>query len=337
MVSWHMLTHPSFPRMLAFAVIQPFNFVAEGFVLLAGAAVGLKILGNRSRPSTLFRRAGAMLAVHYALVLFVLVLSAGERVMGWTVQVKAMPRSMWEVATLSYQPYLADVLSVFVFLFAAAPAFQLVYRRFGAIALGATSAMIFFTASTFPLNTAGAFDFNSWQVVFVAGMLLGVNYELLIARWKNASNRSIMIWVLLFLGACLVRALIGPDGAPLPGWRGFLTFSRKPLTIARLVYIGSEMMVIALFTVKWWDAISESFIVRRIVALGRYSLAVFVCSVVLDYLLKAACTELRLSFPMNVVAWLVELTLLFVLADVLDGRRAARRPLSVAASELVTN
>jgi len=40
MVSWHLLTHPSFPRWLAFGVIQPFNFVAEGFVLLAGASVG---------------------------------------------------------------------------------------------------------------------------------------------------------------------------------------------------------------------------------------------------------------------------------------------------------
>jgi hypothetical protein len=311
--------------------------VAEGFVLLAGLAVGLKIRENRSRPSMLFRRAGAMLAVHYALVLFVLVFSAGERVMGWTVQASATPRNIWEVATLSYQPYLADVLSVFVFLFAAAPLFQLVYQRFGAIGLGATSAVIFFTASTFPLNTGGAFDFNSWQVVFLGGMLFGANYESLIARLKNTSNRAIMIWALLLVGAGLVRALIGPDGAPLPGWRGYLMFSRKPLTVARIVYIGLEMMVIALLTVKWWDAISKSFIVRQIAALGRYSLPVFVSSVVLDYLLKAACTELRLSFPTNLVVWLVELTLLFMLADVLDGRTAARRRPSVAASELVTN
>ena len=337
MVSWHLLTHPSFPRLLAFAVIQPFNFVAEGFVLLAGAAVGLKIAGKRSRPSTLFRRAGAMLAAHYALVVFVLVLSAGERVMGWTVQMTATPQSIWDVATLSYQPYLADVLSVFVFLFAAAALFQLVYQRFGAIGLGTTSAAIFFTASTFPLNTGGAFDFNSWQVFFVAGMLFGANYESLIAGLRNASNRSIVICVLLFAGACFVRALIGPDGAQLAGWRGYLTFSRKPLTVARVVYIGLEMMVIALLTVKWWDAISKSFIVRQIVALGRYSLPVFMCSVVLDYLLKAACTELGLSFPINLVVWLVELVLLFVLADLLDGRTAARRQPSVAASELVAS
>jgi hypothetical protein len=103
-----------------------------------------------------------------------------------------------------------------------------------------------------------------------------------------------------------------------------------------VLYIGLEMTVIALFTVKSWDTISKSFIVTRLVALGRYSLPVFVCSVVLDYLLKAVCTELRLSFPMNLLAWLVELIVLFALADVLDGRLAARRRLTVGASKLAT-
>jgi hypothetical protein len=97
------------------------------------------------------------------------------------------------------------------------------------------------------------------------------------------------------------------------------------------------MVVIALFTVKWWDTISKWFIVTRIVALGRHSLGVFACSVVLDYLLKAACTELSLSFPINLLAWLVELILLFVLADVLDSRVADRRQLAVAAPGLAAN
>jgi len=54
-----------------------------------------------------------------------------------------------------------------------------------------------------------------------------------------------------------------------------------------------------------WDAISRWFIVARIAALGRHSLEVFVCSVVLDYLLKAGCTAIGVAFPTNLVSGLV--------------------------------
>jgi len=338
MVSWHLLTHPSFPRWLAFGVIQPFNFVAEGFVLLAGASVGLKIAQHRSAPSLLFRRAGAMLAVHYALVLFVVLLSVGERTLGLPNQLPAMPGSFWAVVTLRYQPYLADVLSVFVFLFAAAPIFQFVYQRLGAIGLVTLSGLLFISASVFPLNGGGAFVFNSWQVFFVAGMLFGANYVSQMASWKRVSTGSVVALILLFAAACVVRAAIaGPDGAQLPGWRAYMMFDRKPLTVARVVYIGLEMMVIAVVTVKWWDAICRWFIVARIATLGRHSLEVFVCSVVLDYLLKAACTAVGIAFPANLLVWLGELVLLFVLADVLSGRVARRRQLPVVVSELATN
>ncbi len=338
MVSWHLLTHPSFPRALAFAVIQPFNFVAEGFVLLAGTAIGLKIARKRAEPLQLLRRAGSLLATHYALVAFVVLLAVAERKFGFTVQLSAMPRSVWDVVRLTYQPYLADVLSVFVFLFAAAPVFQFVYGRAGSRGLAATSVLIFLTASMVPINAGGAFDFNTWQLVFAAGMLFGVNYTTFIANWKAHSTRLIAVFAIVFVGAFLVRAFIaGPDGTQLSGWRAYLSFSRKPISVPRLVYIGSEMMVIALLTVRWWERISASIVVRKIVTLGRASLPAFACSVVLDYLLKAVCTELRLSFPVNLVVWLVEVALLLVLADVLNGRDSTKRVRSVARSELAVN
>ncbi len=338
MVSWHLLTHPSFPRPLAFAVIQPFNFVAEGFVLLAGAAIGLKIARKRFVSSALLRRAGSLLALHYALVAFVLVLAVIERKLGLAVQLSAFPRNVGDVITLSYQPYLADVLSVFVFLFLAAPLFYFVYSSLGAIGLVVASAVIFATASLFPINTGGAFDFNSWQVVFVAGILFGANYESILASWKTHSARLLTIFVVVFAAAFLVRAFIaGPDGAHLPGWRGYLAFSRKPLSIARMVYIAAEMAMIALLTVRWWDSICNSFIVARIVALGRSSLEVFACSVVLDYLLKAVCTDLKLMFPVNLIAWGIEVMVLVALADALNGRVSRTPVRAVTASEFAVN
>jgi hypothetical protein len=335
MASWHLLTHPSFPRWLSFAVIQPFNFVAEGFVLLAGAAVGMKIVRRRAAVSAQFRRAGQMLTVHYALVAFVVLLAVVERKVGMTPQLSVLPHDVWSVVNLTYQPYLADILSVFVFLFAAVPAFRLVYERFGPIALAALSAVIFSTASLFPLNVGGAFDFNSWQAVFVLGILFGTAAESGIASMQRTSNIALMAWVSLFVAVAVVRAVVaGPDGTVLPGWRAYLAFSRKPLSIARLSYIVLEMWVIAVVTVKWWDAISKWPVAQRVASLGRYSLEVFVCSVVLDYVLKAACTELGLSFPANLLLWGTELLALFALAGWLASRGVERRPLPVAVSRL---
>jgi hypothetical protein len=339
MVSWHLLTHPSFPRALAFAVIQPFNFVAEGFVLLAGAAVGLKIVQQRYAPSPLLRRVGVLLTTHYALVSFVVLLAVVESKLGLTVQANAVAASVWNVINFSYQPYLADVLSVFVFLFAATPVFQLVYDRLGPRWLAGVSVAVFLTSSMFVVNAGGAFDFNTWQLVFVAGILFGVNYRAQMASWKNNSTRWIVIAAVVFAAAFVVRVFIaGPDGSHLSGWRAYLTFSRKPLTVARLVYIGSEMMVIGLLTVRWWEQISTFSIVARIVMLGRSSLVVFTCSVVLDYVLKAVCTNLRLSFPMNIAVWMFELAVLFAVADVLNGRALQKRNRAAAtASQFAIN
>jgi hypothetical protein len=338
MVSWHLLTHPSYPRVLAFAVIQPFNFVAEGFVLLAGVALGLKIARSRWTTPALLRRAGSILASHYVLVLFVVALAAAEQRVGLQPQVPALPTDAWAILSLQYQPYLADVLSVFVLLFLASPLFGLIYTRFGGPALLGVSVGIFATARMFPINANGAFDFNTWQLVFAAGMLLGAHLDAVLARWTVASAATIAAWILVFVAAAAVRLFIaGPDGVELPGWRGYLTFSRKPLSIARLVYIGSEMMVIALITAKCWAYVSDWRVISRIAMLGRYSLQVFFSSVVLDYLFKAACTYLGISFPANLLVWMIELAALFALAGLLDGRTAARPRRPVVVSSLAVS
>jgi hypothetical protein len=337
MASWHLLTHPSFPRWLAFGVIQPFNFVAEGFVLLAGTSIGLQIARNRFAPRRMWRRAGVILLIHYGLVAFVVLLATAERSLGLAVQVASMPKSVWSILDLNYQPYLADILSVFVFFFAVTPIFEFIYRTFGARILIGVSVLLFFTARVFPLNAAGAFVFNSWQVFFVAGMLFGATYERQIVRLQSASRRTLVIWVVLFALACTVRVTIGGrDGAVLAGWQSYLAFNRNPLTVARIAYIGSEMVVIALFTLRWWHRLAESFFVQGIAALGRHSLEVFACSVVLDYLLKAFCTRFALAFPTNLIVWLFELVILFGLVYVLDGWNVGR-PLRVRSSELAVN
>jgi hypothetical protein len=157
-------------------------------------------------------------------------------------------------------------------------------------------------------------------------MLLGVNYEDRVRSWSRTSVASIAGWTLLFMAVAAVRAFwAGPDDSKLPGWQSILVFSRKPLTVARIVYIGLEMFVIALVTVKWWERLSRSWIVTAIAKLGPWSLEVFVLSVILDYLLKAACTAWAITFPVNLLAWVIDLLVLYAFSLVLARRAAARR------------
>ena len=119
MVSWHLLTHRSYPRGLAFCVIQGFNFVAEGFVFLAGASIGLVAArpgAARDLDARCLRRAVRLLLAHYAVVTALAIPALVDHV--GTDRVVATAR---EILTLQYQPYLGDVLTVFVFLFALTP------------------------------------------------------------------------------------------------------------------------------------------------------------------------------------------------------------------------
>jgi len=317
MASWHLLTHQSFPQTLAFSVIQPFNFVAEGFVLLAGTAVGLQFVNGTLSAGRLLRRAGEMLLVNYGLIGFVVVLSSIEVHSGLPVQARP-PGSIWDVLVLHYQPYLADVLTVFVFLFATAPVFTMVYERWAASGLVLLSAGLFATAHLFPLNSQGAFVYNSWQIFFVAGFLLGVHYRALVERKVSAG--LLVSVLLLFVGIAAFRFVAGQDGAATDGWGALYVFSRKPLTIARVTYIGLQLLVIGLFTLRWWPWLARTLAVRSIASLGRFSLHVFVASVILDYLLKLVLDLHAIVFPANLLLWAGELAVLFVLSRALMWR-----------------
>src|SRR5688572_14374440 len=325
MVSWHLLTHPSYPRWLAFAVIQPFNFVAEGFVMLAGVTVGLQSARRRIGFAPLLRRAATILLVNYALMLFIIAVGVVERRFAVPTPVH-LPDSWFQVLTLHYQPYLADVLTLFVFLFAASPLFEYVRRGFGDLALAALSAALFFTASVFPLNEHGAFIFNSWQIFFVAGIIAGARYAAGAQPWHLPTAAQIAVAAAAFTGIAAMRWLVsGPDIQRVEGWQTLVVFSRKPLTIARVAYVSLEMLLIALVTLRWWSAIRDLAVVQWITLLGQQSLAVFVASVMLDYLLKALCDVWALRTPANLVLLAVEFLILFGVASVMR-RRPERRP-----------
>ena len=334
MVSWHILSDfppvecPSYPKWLSFPVIQGFNFVAEGFVLLAGVAVGIVVArrpGKPLRAGRFLRRAVNLLLVHYAVAVVLLLLFHAPNAAGPTPQ-----GSWWQasraILTLAYQPYLGDILSVFVLLFAATPVFLAVQKAFGSRVLFGLSLAVYLAANLLPasaaanwqaaleLNHHGAFDFNSWQFVFVCGMLLGQHHRELIGRVQRSFWPLLAIGCLGFLVAGGYRFTVELGVSWTEGLPGFLRFDRHPLTPPRAVYIALQMFLIALLTIRLWDRLAGLWVVRAIVLFGRNSLVVFVWSILLDYALKAAVGALGWGFPLNLSAWAAALVVLYLVA-----------------------
>jgi len=337
MVSWHILDNPSIPTWLSFGIIQSFNFVAEGFILLAGAAVGIvaaRAPGGRPPAARFLHRAVQLLLVHY--IMAVVLLVGFHAPNAWT----STPdgpfwKVAWSILALEYQPPLGDILSVFVFLFAATPVFLAIQRRFGSRVLFAASLALYVASNLAPqlvsakwlaaveLNHFGAFDFNTWQLVFVCGILFGQHREPIMARAGGRFWTWLAISLLAFAAVSGYRLQVETH----EGWSDrlpeVLLFSRHPLSPARLVYTAMQMLLIGLITVRFWNRFADTWPARTVVLFGQHSLTVFVASVFLDYLLKAAIGGLGDQLPIGLAAWAIEVTALYFVAAY--GRRATRR------------
>ncbi|MGD9646040.1 MAG: OpgC domain-containing protein [Pirellulales bacterium] len=320
MVSWHLMSHPSYPRALAFAVIQSFNFVAEGFVLLAGASIGLQF---RRRPETISQpgphlaRAGRFLILHW-LVAAALVVLISSTSLYEPVPSQSMGQWASEIVTLQFQPYLGDVLSVFIFLFALTPLMLLVLRRAGPWALAALSVAVFAVAVAWPrlaaLNAHGAFVVNGWQIYFVLGILFGRRYAEVLAAWRRRPN----VWLAANVAICVAIAAYRLAIELNPEWEarvpGMLRFERHPLTLARTVEMLADMHLVALLTARFWPWIEPRRVTGWLVRFGRQSLRVFVVSIGLDYLICGVLTATGWGLPANVALWWLDLLVLYGVA-----------------------
>jgi hypothetical protein len=333
MVSWHLLTHPSYPRWLAFGVIQSCNFVAEGFVFLAGASVGLVAsrsafiapLGLRS-----IHRALQLLLAHYSVAAVLAIGFPQASRSGITPDLSGVPKLVGDILLLRYQPYLGDVLSLFVFLSAMTPILLALYRATGELGLLCSSLGVYLATVLLPalhseqwraaleLNRHGAFDVNSWQLVYVLGILFGGRYTTIVTRaWPDLRRYLLMATVVFALLLCCRLSLEHSEfwARRLPS---ALLFGRHPLGLPRMVYILAQMMLIGLITIRFWDRSKGSRIARVLILFGRNSLVAFVGSIFLDYLLKAMMDTMGWGTPLNVVIWIAELSTLYGLVRYLD-------------------
>lgn len=327
MIAWHLFSHPAFPRYLSFPLIQALNFVAEGFVLLAGLSVGLLAARSPERACLIgrwLRRAGLFLIVHYALNLVLIALGFASPSSNATSRYTT--GSLLAVLTLSWQPYLGDVLSLFAFLSLLTPLILRLRRK-----LGDTGILVFSTfigigtlliesCANWPrphsieLNATGAFDVNTWQMVYVAGIVIGGRYEAILAAIHRSFARTTCLFLCLFATLFILRMVI--DGRP--AWIGLppvlFTFQRHPLGLPRLLYILAQIGLVGLLTIRLWPTIADTVAIRIFQTFGRASLIVFVASVFLDYAAKLILDQPGSDVRHGLLACAVVFPMLYFLA-----------------------
>ena len=175
------------------------------------------------------------------------------------------------------------------------------------------------------LNHRGAFDVNSWQLVYVLGILFGGHYATIVSRARQHYRRSFWIALAAFALLAGFRFNVERGGSwagRLPDW---LRFERHPLSPARGAYIALQILLIGLVTIRHWDGLRDSAAVRIVVSFGRNSLGVFIGSIFLDYLLKAAMDAGGWGPSLNLALWFAELGVLYALAR-WSGRPASPPP-----------
>lgn len=162
---------------------------ATGFVLLAGLVIGMvqrRIALPTSAMLMLVRRARLVWLSQVAIVLFALLVAPWDRMVPVATptagEVGGWGSGVWQAVTLRLNPIDADILSLYVVLFAAAAAAVLLLRaRLPWVVVTVSSAvyvwgMVHPSVTALPRTAAGPgshFDIAGWQALFVLALVAG--------------------------------------------------------------------------------------------------------------------------------------------------------------------
>jgi hypothetical protein len=299
MLVWITLTH--LPTGASRFVNQPFGFIsaAEGFIFLSALFTGRIYFrlaeqdGYRAMTFKLWGRTVRLYVYHafllaFAFLVAVPIASRGNRpglhnLLDFYFMVGAR-QSVTEAFLLIYRPPLLDILPMYIIFLALTSAGLVLARRFGWKPVLWASAGLWFLAqfgfrnaehnfvsryvpTHIPLNEMGAFDLWAWQLLWFAGVWLGVRWaqgNLPIENWA----RRLVIPAAIIASICLGLRWFISGGMEL-GASEFL-FDKWHLGPVRLLDFTAVSMVL-IATQNFWKALAF----RPLVLMGQASLHVF--------------------------------------------------------------
>ena len=264
---------------------------AELFVFLAGWSVAL--VSSKETPGQAVLRFAARAVEVYRMQVFIMLLALAMLAgVAFLTQNQLFlewhnaelfffdpARAVIGLALLSYQLGYFNILPLYVVLLLAAPAIVLLGRLSPAL-LFLVSASVYAATLTWnidfpswPQSGVWFLDPLAWQMLFVAGFLLGSASMAGFALDRWARRLFPLALAIVVLGAVVTYYRIYPDPMRVPAPRLFFLFDKTHLSPARLIHVLALAIVFGglfVYITKWIRSIA-----RLLCALGRNSLAVF--------------------------------------------------------------
>lgn len=304
-----------------------FITAAEGFIFLSGLVAGLVFTGIRYKQDssalwqTALKRVGKIYLSHITVLILIITLGLCSEPLltGWKSTIpyftdslilsepmKALGLGLF----LLYQPAFLDILPMYCVFLLLTPKLiewfiegrvRQVFAVSGLLWLAAQFGLLKLLSAglvrVLPVDL-GFFDILAWQLLFVAGLYLGVyRYH---RGSLNLLKSRVAIVVVGFLLVVLLALRHGLLGQEVLGQIEFLT-AKEHLALFRLVNFGAIVFLIAAFYKQFGRLVSWSWLT----SLGQHSLQVYAYQVVLIYLMAPLAPEIRLqAAPITVVVTL---------------------------------
>ena len=329
-----------------------FSDAAEAFVLMSGIASGLAFgpafqkpasLGARLRP---WRRAVRLWAVHVlisVLILMMFALLRGEPAIAQMAKARNIvavlndPQSyLPSLGLLAHQFAYADILPLYVVMMIAAPGMLWLAVRWpgalmaGSLGLWFVTGLFRIRVPTWPQDNAWFFNPLSWQVLFVAGILIGLAIRQH-RRWLPVRGWAVALaWAMIIVSAVwrLVPAVADAGGHLMwmlheyAGLPGVLTgFDKSFLFLPRLLHILA--LAYAASTLPALRRLADSPRMAPLTLLGRHSLPVFATGTVLAYVAQITKALLPPSHLLDAALIWGGLVILYLVARWRDARKNA--------------
>jgi hypothetical protein len=299
MLVWIALTH--LPTVASTYVNQPFGFIsaAEGFIFLSALFTGRIYFrlaqhdGYSAMTKKLWMRTLRLYGYHALLLAFAFLVAVpiasranrpGLHNLLDFYFIVGPKQSVTEAALLIYRPPLLDILPMYIiFLMFTSVALLLARRIAWKFILGAAAVVWVFAQFGFrygehnlmsryiptriPLNEMGSFDLWAWQLLWMAGIWLGVRWaqgDLPIERWATRA----MIPAALIASACFELRHAISHGFQLGVYEGmFDKWHLGPVRLLNFVAVATLLI--------YSQSFMKKLAIRPLVMLGQSSLQVF--------------------------------------------------------------
>ena len=307
--------------------------VAEGFLLLAGLMVGWRLIpvyitNRKVAVSKILKRAGQILLLHYFLILTI-DLPLRLFLQNELSNIGELFHYLLNSILWQEQPYILDILPIFVTMFAITPVFLELYYRRLEIVVYFGSALIFIIGMIWPyaisVKDIVTFPAIQWQIYFIIGIFLGNHYN----KISQLNHRILRRWAYGIIAFFIILVYFRHGMAYAPDWLGdFLSalrfnIQKFPISLWGFVFSLSLLAAVSLSSVLYLPILQRNYIFSVFLpAFGRNSLLAFSLHAYFDYVIKIV--DAIFLVPISVVRGMLFFDMIVIFLLLVSWKRFKR-------------